>query len=151
MKTIIIVILLGILLGLTLKFFFQELVRDLDRDVRILNIGPKSPSKPPSKPVAPQTGSLWRVTAYCPCEKCCGRFADGITASGAPAIGRIIAAPSEIPFGTELFIEGYGYGKVQDRGGSIKGKRLDVLFPTHNQALEWGVKMLEVEIPTGKK
>lgn len=89
---------------------------------------------------------IWRISAYCPCEKCCGKWADGYTASGKPAVGRIIAAPPEIPFGTTIYIKGYGYGVVQDRGGAIKGKRLDVLFPTHEQALEWGVKFLNVEI-----
>ena len=113
------------------------------RDTRLLTEVPK---KPPSEAVAQKTGSLWRVTAYCPCEKCCGEFADGITASGAPAVGHIIAAPPEIPFEKIVFIEGYGYAVVRDRGGAIKGKRLDVLFPTHQQALEWGVKYLRLDL-----
>ena len=97
---------------------------------------------------APPTAitATYRVTAYCPCEKCCGRFSDGITASGKPAIGKLIAAPKSIPFGTWMNIEGYGYAEVLDRGGAIKGNRLDLLFPTHQEALNWGVQYLEIEI-----
>lgn len=106
-------------------------------------------SQRPIKAVkTPQDGrtAIYRVTAYCAGECCCGRFADGITASGAPAKGKLIAAPKEIPFGTWIEIEGYGWAEVLDRGGSIKGKRLDLLFPTHQEALNWGVQYLEVKL-----
>jgi len=86
-----------------------------------------------------------KVTAYCPCKKCCGKWADGITASGAKAQGKLIAAPKEIPFGTWINVPGYGWAEVKDRGGSIKRNRLDVFFESHQEALEWGVKYLEIE------
>jgi hypothetical protein len=35
---------------------------------------------------------------------------------------------------------------VLDRGGAIKGHRLDVLFPTHEQARAWGVRKLRVTV-----
>lgn len=89
---------------------------------------------------------VWRVTAYCPGSCCCGSFADGRTASGTRTDHRLVAAPPEIPFGTVLDVPGYGRVKVEDRGGSIKGNRLDVLFPTHAEALEWGVRNLNVEV-----
>lgn len=89
-------------------------------------------------------GKLYRVTAYCPKKCCCGKFADGYTASGGPAVGRIVAAPSTIPFGTALNIPGYGVALVQDRGGAITGNRLDVLFATHEEAKQWGVQELMV-------
>ena len=88
---------------------------------------------------------VYKVTAYCPGSCCCGKYADGITASGVPAVGKIVAAPPSIPFGTELDIPGYGRAIVRDRGGAIKNNRLDVLFPTHQGALNWGVKYLEVK------
>ena len=104
----------------------------------------------PDSPVETRSAQIWRVTAYCPCESCCGNFADGMTASGARAVGKLIAAPKdipkEIPFGTWINVPGYGYAEVLDRGGSIKGRRLDVLFPTHQEALDWGVQYLEIEI-----
>jgi len=86
-----------------------------------------------------------RVTAYCPCSKCCGKYADGVTANGHKIMpGDVfVAAPKNIPFGTEMVVEGYNSGKpvkVLDRGGAITAGRLDVFFPTHKAALEWGVQ-----------
>ena len=45
-----------------------------------------------------------------------------------------------------LDIPGYGKVPVLDRGGAIKGNRLDVYFPTHKQALQWGVHHVQVTI-----
>ncbi len=90
---------------------------------------------------------VYRVTAYCPCVKCCGK-SDGITACGyqiKPG-DKLVAAPREFPFGTMLTIPGYGTVKVLDRGGAIKGKRLDCFFDTHQEALNWGVKYLEIQL-----
>ena len=81
------------------------------------------------------------VSAYCPCEICCGECADGVTASGKPAKGFLVAAPKCVPFGTELLIPGYRNNKrvsVRDRGGAITGNKIDLLFPTHQEALNWG-------------
>jgi hypothetical protein len=35
---------------------------------------------------------------------------------------------------------------VLDRGGAIKGNRLDVLYATHEQAQKWGRQTLEVTV-----
>ena len=86
----------------------------------------------------------YKVTAYCPNECCCGRWADGFFANGEPVGGLAIAAPKSIPFGTVLFVPGYGTATVKDRGGSITGNRLDVYFNTHQEALDWGVQCLTV-------
>jgi 3D (Asp-Asp-Asp) domain-containing protein len=88
-----------------------------------------------------------RVTAYCPCKKCCGPLAQGICADGTPAVGRIAAADTKVlPFGTEVFVPGYGQAVVHDVGSKIRGHRLDVLFPTHKEAKRWGVQYLDVEV-----
>ena len=88
----------------------------------------------------------WRVevTAYCPCAKCCGRWADGRTASGVRARGKILSAPRHIPFGTRISVPGYGVGVVRDRGGAIRDDRIEVLFPTHREALRWGRRRVTV-------
>ncbi len=86
------------------------------------------------------------VSAYCPCVKCCGIWSDGITASGKPAEGLIIAAPPIYAFGTIMDVPGYGVATVQDRGGVIKGNKLDLLFPTHQEALNFGRQYLKVKI-----
>lgn len=86
------------------------------------------------------------ITAYCPCEICCGQWADGVTADGSTAVeGVTIAASSEFEFGTALRIDGHEY-VVQDRGGAITGNRLDIFFDNHSDALEWGVQTKEVEV-----
>ena len=72
----------------------------------------------------------------------------GITASGLPAsIGTVAADTVSYPFGTILYIPGYGYGVVEDRGGAIKGPyRLDLWFPSRGEALDWGRKSLNVHV-----
>lgn len=64
----------------------------------------------------------------------------GITASGSRAKRGTVAADTRYyPFGTILHIPGYGYGRVEDRGGDIKGAhRLDLWFPTEREAFKWG-------------
>ena len=90
------------------------------------------------------------VTAYCPCVKCCGAGAHGVTASGLPVShnnGRFVAADvRKLPFGTRLVVPGYDASAVEviDKGGAIKGNRLDVYFPTHKEALKWGRRTLDV-------
>jgi len=96
-------------------------------------------------------GIQMRVTAYCPCPKCCGQYSDGVTACGhkiRPG-DTFVAADRRYSFGTEMLIPGYSNSQpvqVLDRGGAIKGNRLDVFFATHQEALEWGVKYLEVSV-----
>jgi 3D (Asp-Asp-Asp) domain-containing protein len=97
--------------------------------------------------------TVWmEVTAYCPCPKCCGPKASGVTASGRKVThnaGKFVAADNNLPFGTRLAIPGYNDGRpveVLDRGGAIKGKKLDLFYPTHEQALQWGRKWVAVTI-----
>lgn len=68
----------------------------------------------------------------------------GITASGAKVRRGAVSADPSIPFGTRVFIPGYGPGVVLDRGGKIKGDRLDVYFENLEDALEWGVRKVTV-------
>ena len=84
---------------------------------------------------------VFTVTAYCPCEKCCGAYASGYTATGAKATqGVTIAAdPDVLPMGTEIELDGHTY-TVQDTGGAISGNRLDLYFDSHEDALQWGVR-----------
>jgi len=75
---------------------------------------------------------VYKLTGYCSCSKCCGGWGSK-TASGAPAtVGVTVAAPSNLKFGTKLYIEGVGYRIVQDRGGAIKGNKLDVFVESHS-------------------
>jgi 3D (Asp-Asp-Asp) domain-containing protein len=120
--------------------------------------------RPPSG-VKPYSKTML-ATGYCKCGKCCNwernwRFQAvfksgplkgkvkkiGITANGTKARkGTIAADTRKYPFGTIMYIEGYGYGRVEDRGGAIKGEHIDLFFRTHKQALEWGKQNKRVKI-----
>lgn len=85
--------------------------------------------------------STMTVTAYCPCEKCCGAYSNGYTATGAKATQGVTIAtdPDVIPMGTEVEIDGHIY-IAQDVGGAISGNRIDLYFDSHEDALQWGVR-----------
>jgi 3D (Asp-Asp-Asp) domain-containing protein len=71
----------------------------------------------------------------------------GITASGTRAQRGTVAADTRLyPFGTIVRVPGYGWGRVEDRGGDIKGQKLDLFFDSHGEALEWGRQRLPVEV-----
>jgi 3D (Asp-Asp-Asp) domain-containing protein len=97
----------------------------------------------------PQTKTmLVEATAYCPCVKCCGKWSDGITASGVKAVEGITIAADirKLPMGTKVYIEGLGERIVQDTGGAIKGNRIDIYFDSHEDALKWGRQQIEIEV-----
>lgn len=87
----------------------------------------------------------YKITAYCSCSKCCGK-SNGITSSGRYATANhTIAAPGNFAIGTKLKINGVVY-TVEDRGGAINGKKIDIYVNSHSEALKWGVKYLNVEL-----
>ncbi len=64
-----------------------------------------------------------------------------------PEDGTIAADTRYYPFGTRMYVPGYGWGRVEDRGGAIKGKdRIDLYFKSHQDALQWGRRKLRVQI-----
>lgn len=106
-----------------------------------------------NRPIRPAGTMSMLVTAYSPDEQSCGEWADGITASGysvwTNGMNLVAADTSVLPLGSLVSIPGYDSGNVVpvlDRGGAIKGNRLDVLYPTHERALQWGVQRLEVTV-----
>lgn len=101
------------------------------------SISPKTETPPQRKYLGTYT-----IYAYCPCVKCCGKT-NGITASGTRATeGRTVAAT--LPFGTKLYIDGVGERIVEDRGGGIKDGNIDLFHNSHDEALKFGVKKLDV-------
>lgn len=131
----------------------EEIVKEpKDRIIQVRSNVVSSRSSTPSRAsyaennTSGSTVKIYKVTAYCPCSKCCGKYANGYTSSGTKATpGRTVAAPSNMSFGTKLNINGKTY-VVEDRGGAIKGNRIDVYVNTHSEALAWGVKYLPVEV-----
>ena len=85
------------------------------------------------------------VSAYTASDDECGN-SNGITASGTHVQqGRTIAAPSWIPFGTTVVINGISY-VCEDRGGYISDNRLDIYMDSRDDAMKFGRKELEVTV-----
>ncbi|MDR6999593.1 3D domain-containing protein [Neobacillus niacini] len=75
----------------------------------------------------------------------------GITYSGVKVkrdlFSTIAADLNVFPLGTVLFIPGYGYGVVADKGGAIKGNELDLYFNTVKDVYnKWGKKKLDIYV-----
>ena len=120
--------------------------------------------KPPPG-VAPET-VLLETTGYCKCGACCGwkrnwwgrpviaagpnrgePKAVGVTASGSRARPGTLAADTRLyPFGTVMYVPGYGYGVVADRGSAIQGRHIDLYFRRHGDGLDWGRQRLAVKV-----
>lgn len=100
----------------------------------------------------------FKLTAYCPCSKCCDNWGENrpVDEDGKQIVytanqsiaqeGITIAADiSVLPYNTRVIIDGHEY-IVQDRGGAIKGNRIDVYFESHQEALNFGVQYKEIFI-----
>jgi 3D (Asp-Asp-Asp) domain-containing protein len=105
------------------------------------------------RPIRPARTIKMTVTAYSPDEKSCGPDARGITSSlhhvKTNAMKMVAADSKVLPLGSMISVPGYDSGNivpVLDRGGAIKGNKLDVLFPTDAAARKWGVKKLDVVV-----
>lgn len=128
---------------------------------------PVTPRPAPRKAAAPAIEYKWyqgdkyrylktirmRVTAYAPDPRCCWPYPGTTTASGLSVKtnrGKLVAADTRIlPFHSLVSVPGYHGGEavpVLDRGGAIKGSRLDVLMPTFAQAQQWGSRMVDVKV-----
>lgn len=84
------------------------------------------------------------TSAYCPCERCCGQWAGGPTASGVyPTENHTIAVDAYnplVPIGTKILMNGTVY-TVEDTGNLNRyGVDFDVYFDDHDTAWAWGHK-----------
>lgn len=81
-----------------------------------------------------------KTTSYCLTSK---------TATGTyPRIGTVGADPKVLPYGTIVYVPGYGYGRVEDTGYGFSdtGYWLDLWLPTVNDCRIWGRKYLKVYV-----
>lgn len=84
------------------------------------------------------------ITAYCPCAECCGRWADGVTASGLPAGPGICAVdPDVIPLGSTVIIDGQKY-LAADTGSGVEGLHIDIFLASHEETVAHGVRTADV-------
>lgn len=147
-------IVLGCLLGLILTIFAENNRSESEVYIKevstqcVINSEPliELQTEIPTEAVITEFESLgeFKLTAYCPCEKCCGK-SDGITFTGTKATqGRTIAVDNNvIPYGTTVIINGNEY-VAEDTGGAIKGNIIDIFFNNHEEALEFGVQSAEI-------
>lgn len=75
---------------------------------------------------------VYKVTGYDACAECCGKWADGITASGKTAtVNHTVAMCKDFPFGTQVYIDGLGWYTVEDRG--VGAGVVDVFCNNHGE------------------
>ncbi len=95
---------------------------------------------------------VFKATAYCSCKRCCDKDPSdkwyGITATGKKARWGTVAVDKRvIKLGSTLRIKGFPNTifRAEDVGGAIKGKHLDVWFPSHREALKFGVRNINIK------
>lgn len=115
--------------------------------------------------VAPVSGYTkvidMRFTSYCLCKSCTGKSPGdkgyGVTASGyviTPGNNeRVVAVdPSVIPLGSRVYVQGlngtpdYGYALAADKGGAIKGNKIDLYVDEHGSGPWWTVGKVRVYV-----
>lgn len=115
--------------------------------------GSTKPAPPKETPIRrrslPSRGAYRIVTveatAYCPCTRC--TTGANVTATGLrPHKGVIAIDPDVLPMHATIVVPGYGVGKAEDTGSAITGHRIDVFFPSHQQALQWGRRTVTVKV-----
>lgn len=83
----------------------------------------------------------YTLTHYCVEEwsHVCGT-GTGLTVTGTQVTAWKTAAvdPTVIPYGTKMYIEGYGWFVAEDCGGAVNGKHIDIAVDTHSQAIDMG-------------
>ncbi len=132
--------------------YLKTKLENLSQEIHKIKLQNVLINKEKVQAVSKETNSfIANLTAYCACEKCCGKKPNhpyyGLTASGKKVqANRTIAMDKKYPFGTIVKIEGLGIFEVQDRGGAIKGNDVDIYMNTHQEALNFGVQQRRVWI-----
>lgn len=98
-----------------------------------------------AKPMEVEARTM-KITAYCGCRKCNGKWYGQSTASGTDyKEGRTIAVDKhQIPLGTHVWINGHEY-IAEDTGNRITWDCIDIYFDDHQEAKKFGVKYMDVE------
>lgn len=93
------------------------------------------------------------VTGYSPDARSCGKYADNKTAImysvWTNGMNLVAADPRVLPYRSLISVPGYAGSEIvpiMDCGGAIKGSRLDLLYATHELALQWGIRQLPVTV-----
>ncbi|HYX42656.1 MAG TPA: 3D domain-containing protein [Pyrinomonadaceae bacterium] len=121
-----------------------ENVKPPDAPVRVdADLGPpppeiKKPNAPTALNIAPQ---LFTATAYA---------LRGRTSSGRTVARGLIAADGRVlPLGTRVRLEAGAYSGeyiVADRGGAVRGRRIDIWMPTTGEARRFGRRAVKLTV-----
>lgn len=89
---------------------------------------------------------IYKITAYCGCCSCSGKWGNR-TASGRRAKqGRTISVDRrKIKLGTKVRINGKTY-VAEDVGSKVKGKHIDMYFSSHSKVKRFGKKYRKVYV-----
>lgn len=87
----------------------------------------------PDESIIAKTVVINHITAY--------THTGNRTATGTwPKIGTIAADPKRFPYGTKVYVPGYGYGRIEDTGGFRDEARtvFDLFMDTKSDCIRWG-------------
>jgi len=110
---------------------------------------------------------VYKITAYCNCPICINipEYRDGKFANGKKIYWGGVAADPKVKFGSKVelvptwpqdwmatfaLLNGRRKFIVEDRGGMIKGRDIDVFIPDsmggHQRARQWGARRMRIKI-----
>ena len=117
---------------------------------QVLNVSANATTKEEkSEKKEPTVVKTFKVTATAftaNCKGCSGVTSTGFNLKKNPNAKIIAVDPKVIPLGTKVWVEGYGEAIAADKGGSIKGNKIDVFMPTKSKAYSWGRRTVTVKI-----
>ena len=128
----------------------KEEIKEVANEVKTVSYKELAENNPPTeyKKVIEAT-----ATAYCLCQKCCGKSPSspgyGVTGTGMKVIA---VDPKVIPLGSKVYVEGlngawdYGYAVAGDTGGAIKSMKIDLYMDSHDETLSWGRKKVNIYV-----
>ena len=139
-------IVLGVagLIALGIAIHLLNELLDIERPTAVATVYAAETTEQETEPEAWTSLGEFKITHYCPCEACSGKWGD-LTSTGVRAkAGHTIAVdPRVIPYGSVVQIDGHEY-VAEDTGGAIKGNRIDIYCESHQEASDRGVIYAEV-------
>ena len=93
-----------------------------------------------------ENSASFKVTHYCGCSKCCGKWSNGSDKNAVGCLGvkltpyySIAVDKSIIPLGTVLWDDNGNYYRAEDTGSGVNGYHIDLFTGDHEAAVKAGV------------
>lgn len=96
------------------------------------------------------------ATGYAPYDNksgiCSNGDPDNTATMTKPRPGVVAVNPKIIPYGTKMYIQGYGWGVAEDTGGAMRARTdlIDLYFDTHKEAMRWGRQKVYILVEKGE-